>query len=201
MGVSGNSVPHCTQWFCWSLSLWKMAISLGILTQHFQLPTHIVQASHSIGRIFWVADPCEQIPKLETGWAWTLAILLASVAGGNLTPVRGLHFSATATHGMGRKSVETCDPRISEMPFESFEPGLKTHLVVGAQKRGYTCISCRILLGTHQVWSLRPRGSDLCGHLSSGDLSDLSCHVDILDGSLEMIKWMACLVAHVSLLH
>ena len=36
MGVSENSVPHCTQWFCWSLSLWKMAISLGILTQHFQ---------------------------------------------------------------------------------------------------------------------------------------------------------------------
>ena len=29
-------VPHCTQWFSWSLSLWKMAISLGILTQHFQ---------------------------------------------------------------------------------------------------------------------------------------------------------------------
>ena len=25
-------VPHCTQWFCWSLSLWKMAISLGRLT-------------------------------------------------------------------------------------------------------------------------------------------------------------------------
>ena len=25
-----------TQWFCWSLSLWKMAISSGILTQHFQ---------------------------------------------------------------------------------------------------------------------------------------------------------------------
>ena len=25
MGVSENSVPHCTQWFCWSLSLWKMA--------------------------------------------------------------------------------------------------------------------------------------------------------------------------------
>ena len=30
MGLSKNSVPHCTQWFCWSLSLWKMAISLGI---------------------------------------------------------------------------------------------------------------------------------------------------------------------------
>ena len=30
MGVSENSVPHCTQWFCWSLCLWKMAISLGI---------------------------------------------------------------------------------------------------------------------------------------------------------------------------
>ena len=41
LGVSENVVPHCTQWFCWSLSLWKMAISLGILTQHFQLPTHI----------------------------------------------------------------------------------------------------------------------------------------------------------------
>ena len=25
-----------SQWFCWSLSLWKMAISLGRLTQHFQ---------------------------------------------------------------------------------------------------------------------------------------------------------------------
>ena len=30
VGVSENSVPHCTQWFCWSLSLWRMAISLGI---------------------------------------------------------------------------------------------------------------------------------------------------------------------------
>lgn len=98
----------------------------------------------------------------------------------------GPDFSATATHAIiGRKSVETCDPRISEMPFEPGLEILKTHLVVGAQKRGYTCSSGRIFLGTHQVWSLRPRGSDLCGHLSSGDLS---CHVDILDGSLEMIK-------------
>ena len=23
LGVSENSVPHCTQWFCWSLSLWN----------------------------------------------------------------------------------------------------------------------------------------------------------------------------------
>ena len=31
MGLSENRlVPHCTQWFCWSLSLWKMAISLGV---------------------------------------------------------------------------------------------------------------------------------------------------------------------------
>ena len=41
VGIPGGCVwkcrvPHCTQWFCWSLSLWKMAISLGILTQHFQ---------------------------------------------------------------------------------------------------------------------------------------------------------------------
>ena len=35
-------VPHCTQWFCWSLSLWKMAISLGILTQHFQVQTQVL---------------------------------------------------------------------------------------------------------------------------------------------------------------
>ena len=36
LGVSENSVPRKTQWFSWSLSLWKIAISLGILTQHFQ---------------------------------------------------------------------------------------------------------------------------------------------------------------------
>ena len=35
-GVSENRLNPQTQWFCWSLSLWKMAISLGILTQHFQ---------------------------------------------------------------------------------------------------------------------------------------------------------------------
>ena len=33
-------VPHCTQWFCWSLSLWKMAISLGIYPIFRQ--THIL---------------------------------------------------------------------------------------------------------------------------------------------------------------
>ena len=37
MCVSENRlVPLNPVWFCWSLSLWKMAISLGILTQHFQ---------------------------------------------------------------------------------------------------------------------------------------------------------------------
>ena len=34
-------VPLCTQWFSWSLSLWKMAISLGILTQHFQTNPYV----------------------------------------------------------------------------------------------------------------------------------------------------------------
>ena len=29
-------VPHCTQWFCWSLSLWKMASYHWEYTQHFQ---------------------------------------------------------------------------------------------------------------------------------------------------------------------
>ena len=33
-------VPRKTQWFSWSLSLWKMAISLGIWTQHFQTNPH-----------------------------------------------------------------------------------------------------------------------------------------------------------------
>ena len=56
---------------------------------------------------------CDQIPTLE-GWAWTLVILLASVAGGSLTLVRGLIFRRL-------------------MPLE---PGHKTHLV-GAQKSGY----------------------------------------------------------------
>ena len=50
LGVSENSVPHCTQWFCWSLSLWKMAISLGILTQHFQTNPF---TSHILWKIWW----------------------------------------------------------------------------------------------------------------------------------------------------
>ena len=29
-------VPHCTQWFCWSLSLWKMASYHWEYTQYFQ---------------------------------------------------------------------------------------------------------------------------------------------------------------------
>ena len=41
MGLSENSVPLNPVWFCWSLSLWKMAISLGILTQHFQTNPNI----------------------------------------------------------------------------------------------------------------------------------------------------------------
>ena len=38
--MSENSVPLFTQWFCWSLSLWKMAISLGIYPIFRQ--THII---------------------------------------------------------------------------------------------------------------------------------------------------------------
>ena len=40
-------VPHCTQWFCWSLSLWKMAISLGIYP--------ILRNVHPFGHL--TADP------------------------------------------------------------------------------------------------------------------------------------------------
>ena len=42
MGVSENSVPHCTQWFCWSLSLWKMAISLGIYPTFSDKPIYFL---------------------------------------------------------------------------------------------------------------------------------------------------------------
>ena len=38
-------VPRKTQWFSWSLSLWKMAISLGILTQHYY-PNYIPNINH-----------------------------------------------------------------------------------------------------------------------------------------------------------
>ena len=42
MWVCLKIVYPYTQWFCWSLSLWKMAISLGILTQHFQTNPHVL---------------------------------------------------------------------------------------------------------------------------------------------------------------
>ena len=35
-------VPHCTQWFCWSLSLWKMAISLGVWTPFSDIPNWLI---------------------------------------------------------------------------------------------------------------------------------------------------------------
>ena len=36
--------PRKTQWFCWSdIPFWKMAISLGRLTQHFQVQTHLTE--------------------------------------------------------------------------------------------------------------------------------------------------------------
>jgi hypothetical protein len=41
MGVSENRENPIFQWFSWSLSLWKMAISLGRLTQHFQTNPYI----------------------------------------------------------------------------------------------------------------------------------------------------------------
>ena len=51
MSLSENSVPLFTQWFCWSLSLWKMAISLGILTQHFQTNPYD-HHTHTLGMSF-----------------------------------------------------------------------------------------------------------------------------------------------------
>ena len=60
-------VPHCTQWFCWSLSLWKMAISLGILTQHFQTnPFDLIHVEHC-GTVWQKDEKHEALMKiLET---------------------------------------------------------------------------------------------------------------------------------------
>ena len=44
-------VAHCTQWFCWSLSLWKMAISLGIYP--IFLPWTISRCSRNYFFHFW----------------------------------------------------------------------------------------------------------------------------------------------------
>ena len=43
-------VPHCTQWFCWSWSLWKMAISLGILTLFPDIPKWDLESVFFFGR-------------------------------------------------------------------------------------------------------------------------------------------------------
>ena len=45
-------VPHCTQWFCWSLSCIKMAISLGILTQHVFLSSSTVEFGVCCSEVF-----------------------------------------------------------------------------------------------------------------------------------------------------
>ena len=44
--------PHCTQWFCWSLSLWKMAISLGIYPTFSDKPSCWIPVPQFRGRFF-----------------------------------------------------------------------------------------------------------------------------------------------------
>ena len=58
-----------TQWFCWSLSLWKMAISLGILTQHFQVQTHWAPFLHGSRQVIPVICGTSRVVTLlgETG--------------------------------------------------------------------------------------------------------------------------------------
>ena len=59
MGVSENSVPHCTQWFCWSLSLLNGYFIGGI--PHFQtypytIPIITIEFTSSIDGLFVVQD-------------------------------------------------------------------------------------------------------------------------------------------------
>ena len=73
MGVSENSVPLLTQWFCWSLSRFLMAISLGILTQHFQVETHIrckrsQKPNLSFKSLFWPFGENANFSAVQRAW-------------------------------------------------------------------------------------------------------------------------------------
>ena len=75
LGVSENSVPHCTQWFCWSLSLWKMAISLGIYPTFSDKPildsqTAQIQIASRCKACYWWAPVI--FPGLLAGQPGTL---------------------------------------------------------------------------------------------------------------------------------
>ena len=55
MGLSENRLNPYTQWFVWSLSLWKMAISLGIYPIFRQTQMESIQLSEFLGHL---AVPC-----------------------------------------------------------------------------------------------------------------------------------------------
>ena len=53
VGLSENRLNPYTQWFCWSLSLWKMAISLGVYPIFRQ--THVLNLilSSAMAQCYW----------------------------------------------------------------------------------------------------------------------------------------------------
>ena len=70
-------VPHCTQWFCWSLSLRKMAISLGRLTQHVQTYPHGLSSSYCLDILvtWWSVSNSRRRPWNSAGTGETSKIL------------------------------------------------------------------------------------------------------------------------------
>ena len=72
MGLSENVVYPMTQWFCWSLSLWNMAISLGILTQHFQ--TYPYSRFPSTSQLWVIFTPLCQEASRASSWIATSSL-------------------------------------------------------------------------------------------------------------------------------
>ena len=86
MGLSENRLNPYTQWFCWSLSRYSMAISLGILTQHFQtypllwviiIPSKsgsIIPYSNQFTRVFLMAHMGLTVQIWANGFVWKTGI-------------------------------------------------------------------------------------------------------------------------------
>ena len=83
MGLSENRLNHYTQWFCWSLSLWKMAISLGIYLIFRQ--THMNYGSLTSDKfdlVFWCKKCCSNSKLHQWCATWSTASVLRSLKWG-----------------------------------------------------------------------------------------------------------------------
>ena len=61
-------VPLCTQWFCWSLSLWKMAISLGVypIFRHTHIKSIEISGAQCCSRQNFLV--CKQCKPASQKW-------------------------------------------------------------------------------------------------------------------------------------